>query len=437
MSPDSSDDDFSKLLKQGWIAGYAPWFSNVWIAPAKCKTKEKASHLLHLLRSIQDGQLTEMRRLLPRIDPNLHLAVEGQRTESLLEWAAEKAPDSECIRLLVAAGASLNAPTLVYKLVTAGRMDLLPELLQAGADPNAGPDDQNALIAACWSNAKAVRVLLDAGARTDVTTTVWITNKQSVSKVTPLMVASYAGTVHIVKLLLKAGADAKAMDVARNTALAWAKISRAKAKAAKIIPLLEQAGATLGAQSGRMPAPVDFSERAKRPEFQEAISLAKALTKSPAKSVPLADGPLRGARSFRILNAESAVTQLDEIRPKAAALGALAFLSVKLFETPVPYLVLVPTTDYREAIIAFETPEGQSIDSYDLIAWLTELEKTQPFIMTHLAPDLIRARFTTPLQDAARLAKAIRRICPDVVNASVSNIARQLQESRELYLWWD
>jgi hypothetical protein len=77
------------------------------------------------------------------------------------------------------------------------------------------------------------------------------------------------------------------------------------------------------------------------------------------------------------------------------------------------------------------------VDSYELVDWLHELEETQPFIVTHLAPDLIRAKFTTPLKDAARIAKAIQRICPDVINASMSEVAGHLEKSRELYLWWD
>jgi len=251
------------------------------------------------------------------------------------------------------------------------------------------------------------------------------------------MVAAYSGELQIVKLLLTAGADVRAVDAAGNTALASAKISRAKAKAAKIIPLLEEAGATPASGAGSLPKPVDFAARARNPEFRKAINLAKALTKASAKPVELAEGPLLGAQAFRIRSPESAATLLDEIRPKAASLGALAFLSENLYETSVPYLVIVPTTDYREAIIAFGTPEGQSIDSYELIAWLNQLEKTQPFIMTHLAPDLMRAQFATPLKNSARIAKAIQKICPDVINESVNDVARHLEESRELYLWWD
>jgi len=437
MSPDASNDEFLQLMQEGWIAGYPPWFSTFWIKPAKCRTKAQTSHLLHLLRSIEDGKPEDTRRLLEGIDPNLRLAVEGSRTESILEWAAEKARHPECIRLLIAAGASLKAPALVWKLVTYGGTGLLAEVLHAGADPNAGPAEERPLNAACWNNAKAVRLLLDAGARTDSTTTVYVTNKKSVKKVTPLMVAAYAGAAQVVKFLLAAGADVQARDAAGNTAIDWAMISRAKAKAPQIIPLLEQAGAAPRPSGERLPTPVDFTAGARSPEFRKAINLAKALTKSASKPVELAEGPLVGAHAFRIGSAEAAATLLEEFRPQAALLGAFAFLSEDLYETSVPYLVIVPTTDYRETIIAFETPVGQSVDSYELVGWLSELERTQPFIITHIAPDLIRAKFTTALKDSVGIAKAIQKICPDVINASISAVAKHLEKSKELYLWWD
>jgi hypothetical protein len=225
------------------------------------------------------------------------------------------------------------------------------------------------------------------------------------------------------------------VDAAGNTALAWANISRAKAKVAKIIPLLEQAGAEIGA--GTLPEPLDFSVRAKTPEFRKALGIAKDLTKSAGKQVELEEGPLDGARAFCIRDRESALPLLDKIRPKLTALGAFAFISEDISGAPGPCLVLLPTTAYRDAIIAFETPVGQSIDSYTLVAWLAKLEKTQPFVITHLAPDLLRARFTSGIKDARALMKSMEKICPDVASESLAAAAQGLEESRELFLWWD
>ena len=179
---ESADRNFLEMMKQGWIAGYPPWFHKFWIKHAKCKTEEEKAHLLNLLRAIEDGKTAEVKRLLPGIDPDLRLAVEGTRTESLLEWALEKARNAESIRLLLQAGASVKTPWLTYKAVNRRDTQLLAELLKAGADPNSGSAEENPLTLASWFDAEAVRLLLEAGARTDCTMTVYITNNKPVKK---------------------------------------------------------------------------------------------------------------------------------------------------------------------------------------------------------------------------------------------------------------
>jgi uncharacterized protein len=435
--PESADQSFLELMKQGWIAGYPPWFHNFWVKPVKCKSEAEKTHLLEFLRALEDGKPAEVKRLLPGIDPNLRLAVEGTKTESLLEWAVEKARDAESIRLLLKAGASVKAPWLIYKAVSRRDNPLLSELLEAGADPNSGSAEEHPLTVACWMDVEAVRLLLKARARTDCTMTVYITNNKSVKKVTPLMVAAYAGQPQIVELLLDGGADPNVKDAKGNTALDWAKISRSKKKAATVIALLEGTGMSSTKSKSALPEPADFSKRAKTAEFKSALELAKKLTKSSGKPVDLEDGIVEGAQAFRIGNEKTALDVLEKIRPKVAALGAFAFLSENLFEYDVTYLVLIPDPDYRKAIIALETPVGQSVDCYDLSKWLEKLEQKEPFVITHIAPDLVRARFTGKLKDAKWVAKQIHSICSDAMESPVPALAKHLDKSRQLFLWWD
>jgi hypothetical protein len=148
--PKSADRNFMEMMKQGWIAGYPPWFHNFWIQHSACKTEEEKTHLLEFLRAIEDGKPSEAKRLLAGIDLNLQLAVHGPRTESLLEWAVEKARDADCVRLLLKSGASVKAPWLIYKAVNRGDNQILAELLEAGADPNSGSKEENSLTSACW-----------------------------------------------------------------------------------------------------------------------------------------------------------------------------------------------------------------------------------------------------------------------------------------------
>ena len=142
---------------------------------------------------------------------------------------------------------------------------------------------------------------------------------------------------------------------------------------------------------------------------------------------------MKGAYGFSV-PADSAIKLLDDLRQKVSALSAMVFLFPDMNTVQ---LVLVPTTDYAEAVIAFDTPEGQSMDCYELVRWLKTLEKEQPFEITHLAPDLLRARFLTEIKEPLQLAKRIEKICSDVVNEPIEKVARHLATSHELYLWWD
>jgi len=434
---EESDRNFLELMKQGWIAGYPPWFHNFWIQHAKCKSEEEKTRLLNFLRAIEDGKTEEMKRLLPDMEPNLRLAVEGKQTESLLEWAVEKARDPEAIRHLLKAGARVNETWLMHKAVHRGDHEILEELLEAGADPNGGSAEEKPLTSACWRDAEAVRLLLKAGARTDCTMTVYITNNRPVAKVTPLMVAAYAGQPQIAKLLLEAGGDPKAKDAKGNTAAAWARISRAKKKAGKIVELLQEAGLADAASKSDLPEQADFTARAKSSEFKSALELAKKLTKSPPKPVELETGELEGVRGFRIRDKKKALEILEQIRPKLAALGAYAFLSEGMMEYDVTYLFLIPEPDYPKAIIAFETPVGQSVDCHDLNKWLKKLQEKEPFVITHIAPDSVRARFSGKLKDANWVARQIHEICSDAMDSPVAELAKHLEKTGELFLWWD
>ena len=434
---EASDRNFLELMKQGWIAGYPPWFHNFWIKPAKCKTEEEKARLLHFLRAIEDGKMEEMKGLLPDIDSNLRLAVEDKRTESLLEWAVEKARAPEAIRLLLKAGAGVKETWLTHKAVHRGDNKILAELLEAGADPNGGSAEENPLSTASWRDAEAVRLLLKAGARTDCTTTLYITNNRPVKKVTPLMAAAFAGQPQIAKLLLEAGANPTAKDGKGNTAMAWARISRAKKKAEKIIALLEEAGLSESPSKSELPEQADFSERAKSLEFKRALDLAKKLTKSAPEPIDLDTGKLEGIRAFKIRAQKRPLDILEEIRPKLAGLGAYAFLSERLMDYDATYLILIPEPDYRKAIIAFETPVGQSVDCHDLNQWLKKLEEKEPFAITHIAPDLLRAQFKGKLKDSKWVAKQIHEICSDAMDSPVPELAKHLEKSGELFLWWD
>jgi hypothetical protein len=317
--PPSDENDFTS---DGWVANYPPWYWTWLVKQAGCKTQKDGERLLHLMRSIEDGEPEDTRRLLAEgVNPNMRLS---RKDGMLLEWAAEKTRNVDCLRALVEAGADSKARKVREKMIHYGWHELLGEAPKAGA-----------------------------------------------SATPPAFLPSQ-----------------------------------------------------------------DFRARACAAGFKKAVTLVRKITSSSPVKVELEEGALAGAKAFPVTNAR-ARTVLRKVRSKIQNLGAIAFLTENLISLDSSAIVLLPTMDYYEAIAAFETPVGQSLSTTGLIAWLKRLHRKQPFEITHIAPDLVRAEFATSIAEPLALAKSIKRICGDVINEPIGKVAAALQRSRELYLWWD
>jgi len=104
-------------------------------------------------------------------------------------------------------------------------------------------------------------------------------------------------------------------------------------------------------------------------------------------------------------------------------------------------LALYPSRD-RYAIVRLVGTNGANYDigPDSIVAWLTALEREQPFVLTGIGFDWMSGRFTTPLADPDGLAQRFNAFCPDIVTqgtGTVAALARELTRSRELYCWWD
>jgi ankyrin repeat protein len=146
-------------------------------------------------------------------DPNIHC---GYSRKTLLHYIAERG-DSELVRVLLEAGADVNAAPAGYSGRTAlqaaagqGHSELVRVLLEAGADVNASEDGHTALQAAAErGDSELVRVLLEAG--TDVNAAPACYNGR-----TALQAAARQGHSELVLVLLEAGADVNAAPACYN-----------------------------------------------------------------------------------------------------------------------------------------------------------------------------------------------------------------------------
>jgi ankyrin repeat protein len=125
------------------------------------------------------------------------------------------------VRLLLDRGASVAAngvaePTALGLAAMYGHRDVVRELLARGADPNArSRHGDGVLWKTCITNADPSDVLADllaAGADP---------NGRTRHGWTPLMAAAQVGSERAVRMLLAAGADARAVDDQGMTAMDW------------------------------------------------------------------------------------------------------------------------------------------------------------------------------------------------------------------------
>jgi hypothetical protein len=305
----------------------------------------------------------------------------------------------------------------------------------AGAKKSAATDGAALANAALTGQVDIVRTLLKSGANP---------NAASEEHFTALMGAVRAGSIELVQMLLKAGADVNALNEQRETALdlAYDNIKAAKgqarflkmmsgddldAEAREAIRIIKDAGnedeitEALKKADGkrakelkgkRAPRPgepkkkrkepvevvvPDFSERAKKPEFQKAIEDLAALSGKRAKPVPNEEGhPLTGCVSFQVPT-ETADKILKEHHEKFLKRGCYLLKSDRGYTSGKDTLTLLPTTSRAEVLAAYQT-NGANFEVYpaDVIRWLDELEKTQPFLMTGAGFDWCEGTFTRP-----------------------------------------
>ncbi len=374
---------------------------------------------------------------------------QAKQAKALLE--AARSGDDVKLRELLAGGVPADTQdergqSALYLAAAFGHLDATKTLLDAGADLRAAhaPDGGSALQSAVFGErSELVRLLIERGA--DV-------NAPDEDGFTPLMAAAYTGTVECARLLLDAGADTNARGkfaIVRKelTALEWAKRERKKAVAQL---LAEAAGSPTSAAE---PAEVElkrFAENAATPAFQVALEKLRTLCSKP----PVANKKIKGSYRARLkpLKALAAAYGINASNEGAVfrrvffgdfqALGFLLVLAEPRGPGEPATVALYPTDDKYAVVLACST-DGANYghSTRDIIAWLRELEKDHPFLLTSCGRDFVAGEFAAPVQDAAALAQHMVKFCPDLIDGetikSPKDVAQALAADQGFFFWWD
>lgn len=258
---------------------------------------------------------------------------------------------------------------------------------------------------------EAAEVLLQAGAPVN-----------EVSPVGPaLYVAASQGLTRLVQRLLAAGAD-PALGHRDSTPLEIANLMGHEATASLLQTTHSPAAPPLA------PAP---PKALKQPRFKNmpAVPELEKICGSPS-TLP---DYLRGGREIHLRHQVDLTALQRQWRPHG----------LYLFHPGSPdSLAVIPANHWRTAIAVMQT-NGANSDLYaaDIVKWLEELEKNQPFELSTIAHDRLEGVFLTPIAEPMKLARKMVKFCSDIVDqgcGSVEILAQELQrQPARLYFWWD
>jgi len=404
------------------------------LAGKKAGTPQEASRLAVLHYAVDYGRVELLRKFLADgVDPNMKLF-----DETLLGLAAGK-HHTAIVRELLKAGADPNRKSEGYPpiLHAAGDPEQVKVMLEAGADPNAvGQDGSSVLVgAALAGSTEVVKLLLAHGADVNGSSSLYVSSRKPTKGITALMAAAWMGHEKVVRQLIEAGTDPKRADEKGHTAVDWARLCREKKKAAKVIEFLEAAGAAEGEPFIEIAGVPDFEARAKRPEFKAAVAEFTRQLGKPARGF----GEFDGGAFFKMTKkkAEAIVEQEQE---KWLAQSVFVFRTGYNTPDDESYVGLLPTADKYDALAALETGGMNEGGTADVIRRLKQIEKDDPFVLTFISEDTVEGEFNEKVKTPARVAKKIYAICSDIVTqgtGTVAALAKELQRSRRLFLWWD
>ena len=187
----------------------------------------------------------------------------------------------------------------------------------------------------------------------------------------------------------------------------------------------------------------DFSEAAKSPAFQKAVKDAAALLG--AQPQPLRsegeDDLVKGGFSFDVPQ-QKVEAVLRAAHTNFLARGFYLFRHDQSFGIAgrPDKVGLLPTTNKFDVMALMDTNgDNYEIGTAGVIAWMQELERDQPYVLTGIGFDHMEGFFTTPVTNPDELAKRMYQFCPDIVDQGVGTVKKLAGELRNgrLYFWWD
>ncbi|MCI0457718.1 MAG: DUF4253 domain-containing protein, partial [Gemmataceae bacterium] len=346
--------------------------------------------------------------------------------------------------------------TPLMRAAEAGHAETFHLLVEAGADLNAVALVQIDVLerAACGGNVDIVRFLLQKGLPIEGH---WKPTSKFAERdghLKPLLCAAVSGHPEVVRVLLEAGADRHAKH-AGETALQVAKgsirlaqfdgDSEREQRYRAVVALLDDQPA-----KGKTEAPAEdtaalevaqFAEHARQPGYEQVRRRLAERCGEPRRWQPVPDHGIAAAEVYRFTLRDGDEEELDHLWAEVSRSGYHLVLAEPWVPGAEADLLLLPTNN-KYAVIAAVGTEGWNygLHTPDIIAWLQDLEKDNPFALRSCGHDLVGGAFLRPVTDAKKLAGRMAEFCPNCLGEDCetpAELARALTKTKTFLLRWD
>lgn len=309
------------------------------------------------------------------------------------------------------------------------------------------------IFAACEVGRKdIVSRMLKAGCSVNAVT--------EIGKVSPLMMAIVSQNLELIKFLIESGADLTHRDTRGASVFDWASRAHHAPDNVSVRHLIRE-------KLGMNNAVVDFKDAFKKfketeatPEFKAALEYMTDICQSKPYPWKKKKGVYRfyanvkgwdhigetfgkGTEYLKSAKKDEKDTrkrELADLMQDEIHKRGFVLVSHQDHEGSAMQL-LFPTSD-KYAVISACGTDGINYGhgNGEIIQFLTEMEETQPFVLSECMHNVVGGRFTTKLANPLQLAQTLFSFCPDLADGEVvideQDIAKELEKNQRFYLWW-
>ena len=138
---------------------------------------------------------------------------------------------------------------------------------------------------------------------------------------------------------------------------------------------------------------------------------------------------------------DAVVALLSQLRPTFAEHGYLLFWSEQRFGAGLDRVAVIQTDDPYDMLRVQQTNAGYyDITTESIIERLKTWQARYPFTLLGAGFDWVEAELLESPGHPEALARSVALFAPDVVKqgtGTVEKLARGIEHTRRLYLWWD